>query len=80
VLLRRPAMLLARGPYYPRGGVPKPPECVVTSHARRGRTSLHPPNVSGRRPRPSEAIEDLIPISDNVKRPSPALFDSYSSR
>src|SRR5439155_18669311 len=33
---------------------PGSPECRVTSPARRNRPSLHPPNVSGRRPSPSE--------------------------
>src|SRR5204863_8589248 len=33
---------------------PGSPECRVTSPARRNRPSLHPPNVSGRRPSASE--------------------------
>ena len=34
----------------PPGRVPRPLECVVTSHTREDRSLLHPPNVSGRRP------------------------------
>ena len=49
-----PSEHLAERSYCRPARCPEPPECRLTRPARRGRPSLHPPNVSGRRPSASK--------------------------
>jgi len=44
------SQLLAGSPYWPPGGAPAPPECVLARHARRRRIRSRPHDASWERP------------------------------